>query len=244
MPPPPLNIGVSELPEEEQVLPVEKFLRPYESNDTYAPVPVARQKFYIHKLQYRAGDCVLGQIQQIGQSMQNTTSNNELLAAINTIQWLQCAKALVITATPEVIDKIREIIEQLDTPLRQVYIEMLILQTTVDDSLQYGVDWGSRFGGGNQAGSMGFQEGPSTLQSTLDSTGVSDLGQQRPNPVPGLAVPFNNALIPDPRNLAKNTGFSLGVIGQNIIHRGLGLQFNSIGALVSALHNLLGPISS
>ncbi|MCE5318973.1 MAG: type III secretion protein [Parachlamydia sp.] len=233
--PPPLNIGVTEDYEEEHI-PVEKFLRPFDANEV-APVPAGRMKFYIHKLQYRTGDCVLGQLQQIGQSLQATTTNTELLAAINTIQWLQCAKALVITATPEVIDKIRILIEQLDTPLRQVFIEMLILQTTVDDSFHFGVDWGTRFGGGNQAGSMGFQEGASTLQGSLDSTGVTDLGGQFPNPTPNLVTPFNNALIPDPRNLAKANGFHLGVMGQHIIHKGLGLQFNSIGALVTAIHD-------
>lgn len=233
--PPPLGIGVTEVYEEEHI-PVEKFLRPFDANEV-APVPVGRMKFYIHNLQYRTGDCVLGQLQQIGASLQATTSNTELLAAINTIQWLQCAKALVITATPDVLDKIRILIEQLDTPLRQVFIEMLILQTTVDDSMHFGVNWGVRFGGGNQAGSMGFQEGASPLQGSLDSTGVTDLGGQFPNPTPNLITPFNNALIPDPRNLAKTTGFNLGVLGQHIVHKGLGLQFNSIGALVEAIHD-------
>ncbi len=231
----PLGIGFTE--EEEEVPGVEKLRRPLQTNDLYTPVPVDRQKFYIHKLQYRTGDVVLGQLQQIATSLQNTTTNIELLAAINTIQWLQDAKALVITATPENIDKIREIIDQLDIPLRQVFIEMLILQTSLDDSLHYGVNWGSRFGGGNQAGSMGFQEGASTLQGSLDSTGVSDLGGQAPNPTPSLITPFNNALIPDPRNLAKSDGFRLGVMGQHIIHRALGLEFNSIGALISAVHD-------
>ena len=69
-----------------------------------------------------------GQVQQIGTSLQNTTNNAEFLATINTAQWLQGAKAIVITGTPENIEKVRELIEQLDTPLRQVYIEMLILQ--------------------------------------------------------------------------------------------------------------------
>lgn len=233
--PPPLNIGVTEGYEEEHI-PVEKFLRPFDANEV-APVPVGRMKFYIHKLQYRTGDCVLGQLQQIGASLQATTTNTELLAAINTIQWLQCAKALVITATPEVLEKIRILIEQLDTPLRQVFIEMLILQTTVDDSMHFGVDWGVRFGGGNQAGSMGFQEGASPLQGSMDSTGVTDLGGQFPNPTSTLVTPFNNALVPDPRNLAKTTGFNLGVLGQHIVHKGLGLQFNSIGALVKAIHD-------
>ena len=237
-PPPPLRIGVTN--EEDDEIPVEKLRRHVETNENFIPIPINRIKFYIHKLQYRTGDIILGQIQQIGLSLQNTVDNADFLATINTIQWLQGSRALVITGTPENIDKVRELIEQLDLPLRQVFIEMLILQTTVDDSLNYGVDFGQRFGGGNQAGSVGFQAGASTLQGALDSTGVTGLGGIVPNNVPGTTTttPFNNVLVPDPRNLAKATGFSLGILGQNITHKGLGLQFNSIGALVTAIHDI------
>lgn len=231
--PVPLQVGLPEIEEEAEPR-VEKLLRPVQTNETI-PVPVARQKFYIHNLQYRTGDAILGQIQQIGASMQNVAAYTELLATINTMQWLQAAKALVVTGTPENIDKVRELIEQLDIPLRQVFIEMLILQTTVDDSLHYGVNWGVRFGGGNQAGSMGFQEGASTLQGSLDSTGVTGLGTAIPRTI--TTPPFNQVLVPDPRNLAKDTGFKLGIMGQHIIHKGLGLEFSSIGALVSAIHD-------
>src|SRR5262249_39671036 len=106
--PPSLGIGVNE---EEESMAIEKLRRPLINNDLSTPAPVHRQKFYIHKLQYRAGDVILGQIQQIAASMQNTPQNIELLAAIGTMQWLQDAKSLVITATPLIIDKIRELIE-------------------------------------------------------------------------------------------------------------------------------------
>jgi type III secretion protein C len=197
-------------------------------------VPVNRNKFYIHKLQYRRGDVIVGQLQQIGASLQNYPGNDDLLATINTIQWLQDAKSLVFSGIPENLEKVKELVEEIDIPLRQVYIEMLILETSMDDSLNYAVNYANRFGGGNQAGSQGFLSGPSVIQGVMDSTGVTDLGSFAPNPP--TTVPFNNKLIPDPTGLAKNAGFSLGVIGQHIIHKGLGLEFNSIGALVTAVH--------
>jgi type III secretion protein C len=238
-PPPPWHVGVTEFTAEETVR-SETVRRNLPINTDYIPVPVNRAKFYIHKLQYRRGDVIAAQIQQIGTSMQNTRGNDELLETINTIQWLQDSKSLVFTGAPEYLNKVRELVEQIDIPLRQVYIEMLILDTSVDDSLNYAVNWANRFGGGNQAGSQGFTTGPSTLQGTMDSTGVTDLGTGVPNIPPGtnrsFLTPFNQKLVPDPTTLAKNTGFSLGVIGQNIIHKGLGIEFNSIGALVTALH--------
>lgn len=238
-PPAPWHVGVNEFTPQEAVHP-ETIRRNLPINTDYIPVPVNRAKFYIHKLQYRRGDVVLAQIQQIGMSLQNTRGNDELLETINTIQWLQDSKSLVFTGTPEYLEKIKELVEQVDLPLRQVYIEMLILDTTVDDSLNYAVNWANRFGGGHQAGSQGFTSGPSTLQGAMDSAGVTGLGSPVTNIPPGtdtnLLSPLNQRILPNPNNLARNTGFSLGVIGQNIIHKGLGIEFNSIGALVTALH--------
>jgi type III secretion protein C len=231
-PPAPWHVGVTEFPHQEVIYP-ETIKRDLPLNTDYIPVPVNRSKFYIHKLQYRAGDIVATQIQQIGTSLQNTKGNDELLEAINTIQWLQGSKSLVFTGAPEYLEKVRELVEQIDIPLRQVYIEMLVLNTTVNDSLNYAVNWANRFGGGNQAGSQGFNTGASPLQGVMDSTGVINLGNVIPNPP---TANFDQIIEPDPIPLALNSGFSLGVIGQNIIHKGLGLQFNSIGALVTAMH--------
>lgn len=237
--PAPWHVGVTEFEPEEAILP-QTIRRNIPLNPDYVPVPVNLAKFYIHKLQYRRGDVVLAQLQQIGSSLQFTKGNDELIEAINTVQWLQDVKSLVITGTPLYLEKVRELVEQIDIPLRQVYIEMLILDTTVDDSLNFAVNWASRFGGGNQAGSQGFTSGASPLQGAMDSTGVTGLGGSRPNISPNVdpntLLPFNDRKVPDPRTLAKQAGFSLGVIGQNIIHKGLGIEFNSIGALVTALH--------
>lgn len=238
--PAPWRVGITEFPQEE-IIPTERLLRRVHTNPDFVPVPVNRSKFYIHKLQYRFGDSVQAQLQQIASSMSNCKGNDDLIAAINSVQWLVDSKSLVFCGTPENLDKVRELVEQVDLPLRQVFIEMLLLNTTVDDSLNFAVNYATRFGGGNQAGSQGFLSGASPLQGVMDSTGVNDLGGTVPNFFPTSnstnTLPYNNVLVPDPTTLAKQTGFSLGVIGQKIIHKGLGIEFNSIGALVTALHD-------
>jgi len=235
LPPPPNHVGVTEFPPRVLPIPTEKFPFQVDLNPDFIAKPVKECKFYIYKLKYRRGDLMLVALQQVAASFQICPGNDDFLAALSTVQWLQDNKSLVFSGTPEALDKIRNLLEEIDIPLRQVYIEMLILQTTLDDSLNYSVNYATRFGGGGMAGSQGFQTGASPLQTTMDTTGVTDLGIARPNPGTS-AVPFNNALIPDPTNLAKNEGFNLGIIGQHIIHKGLGLRFNSIGALVQAVH--------
>lgn len=235
MPPPPNRVGITQFPPRVLPIPTETFPFQVDVNQEFIARPVRQIKFYIYKIKYRRGDLLTAAMQQVAASLQLSTGNEDFLASINTVQWLQDLKALVFSGTPETLDKIRDLLEELDIPLRQVFIEMLILETTVDDALLFSVNWGTRFGGGGMAGSQGFQTGASPLQGALDTTGVTGLGGIRPNPGT-TAVPFNNALIPDPTNLAKSEGFNLGIIGEHIIHKGLGLRFNSIGALVKALH--------
>lgn len=176
---------------------------------------IDRTRFYIHKLQYRRGGDIVNALQQIGASLQGEDgANKDLAFAIQNTQWLETSNSLVITGTEVSILKVRELIDELDIPLRQVFIEMLILETTVDDSLEYGVDFGTRSGGGNTATSQAFLGGASSLVGALDTTGVG--------------------LIPTAVSMARVPGFNMGIIGQRITHNGT--QFASLGALVRTLH--------
>lgn len=176
---------------------------------------VESTKFFIKKLEYQKGDKLVESLKRIADSLIATgVQNTSLITTINSIQWLESTNSLVYTGTEESIIKVTQLIEEVDIPLQQVLIEVLILETTIDDSINFGVDWGARFSGDDAAGSEAFLSGNSPLVAALDS-----------------AVPNNplNAGV-----LARTQGFHLGVIGRNI--RCGGVSFNSIGALVSALH--------
>ncbi|MBS4168172.1 secretin N-terminal domain-containing protein [Parachlamydia sp. AcF125] len=181
---------------------------------------IERTKFFIHKLQYRKGADIQQALSLIGASLDRRgQSNEDLVATINTVQWLESSNSLIFTGTVDAIRKLEELIGELDTPLRQVFIEMLILDTTLDDSLQYGVNWGTRFGDENVSGSQAFLSDASTLPGALDTSGIRS----------------GALLSPNASSLARVSGFNLGVIGQSV---SLGkLTFNSIGALVKAIHD-------
>ncbi len=59
--------------------------------------------------------------------------------------------ALVIQAKPSDYRTIEAAIQKLDITPLQVLIEATILEVTLNDTLQYGVEWYFKFGGGNQA---------------------------------------------------------------------------------------------
>src|SRR5690606_33500802 len=109
-------------------------------------------------------------------------------------------------------------INEIDTPLRQVFIEMLILETSLADSLTYGVNWGSRFFNGYTSGSQAFISNANPLAGALDT-----------------GDPIRNFDgFPDASVLSRTDGYTLGIIGRTLTSNGV--EFASIGALVKAVH--------
>ncbi len=191
-----------------------------------------KTQFYIYKLKYRKGDSVEPSLRQIADTiLQNERGNEDLISALRSVQWITPTNSLVFSGTQEALDKVSVLVGELDAPMRQVFIEMLIMETSLDDSLEYGVSYITDFGGDNAAGAQSFFTDPNTplINVMKKTTGVTGLG------LPESSTPLISPIVPDARNLIQNTGLNLGIIGQKITH--CGTEFGSIGALVHALHD-------
>ena len=177
---------------------------------------IERTQFSIYKLQYRKGEQIARALGRIAESLATSSArtNADLLAAINSVQWIESTNSLIFTGTSDSIVKMKELIVEIDAPLRQVLLEMLILETDITDSLNFSTNVASKFGGGNTAGAEAFLSGASTLPGGISTSGVG--------------------LLPDaaPQTIGV-TGFVLGIIGQTITHNGT--EFATLGALVKAL---------
>lgn len=194
---------------------------------------IERTLFFIHRLRYRKGDNIEIALRKIANSLQVMgTANIDLISAINSIQWIESSNALIFTGTGIALEKVRELILEVDVPLRQVFIEMLILRTTITDSLSYSVDWIDRFGGGSTTGEEGFVAiprgagDPSVDGFIAGSESIFSGGSVCP---PVQACP-----LPVATNLLNAGGFVAGVIGTHLTHNGT--RFSTIGALVKAIH--------
>lgn len=180
---------------------------------------IDRTKFFIHKLQFRRGEEIVTALENIAVSLQTQgNANADLISTIQSAQWLEVSNSLIITGIDTSIQKVKELVEEIDSPLRQVLIEMLILETTIDDSLTYGVSWATKSGGGNTATAQAFVGGASPLISALASTGITD----------------GDLGTPDATPILPTLGYNLGIIGQRLTHNGT--QFASLGAMVQAVH--------
>lgn len=183
---------------------------------------IERTQFSIFKLHYRQGDEIQLALARIGESLALASAQNnaDLIAAIESVQWLEASNSLILTGTGEAIAKLQEFIGEIDLPLRQVFIEMLVLDTSIEDSLDYSVNFGTRLRENGLFAAEGFlsNNAPTALTLGLDQSQLA-----------------TTIAKPDPGVLAKTIGFNLGIVGQHITHGGL--QFNSIGALIKAIRN-------
>ncbi|MDP1835214.1 MAG: secretin N-terminal domain-containing protein [Chlamydiales bacterium] len=196
---------------------------------------LAQTKFYIHKLQYRQGDQLQDALTRIGDSLRlSEKASIDLINAINSIQWIESSNSLIVTGTPDALARVRELIEEVDLPLRQVFLEMLILDTSITDSLTYAVDITSNFKGQQVGAAQGFSGGqPSASGAATPLIGAVDLASA--SSTTDGATSATEALINAATLAAVSTpGYNLGIIGRRILKGGQ--FFNTMGALVQAVH--------
>lgn len=194
---------------------------------------IERTLFFIYKLRYRKGDNIEIALRKIANSLQLMgTANADLISAITSSQWIESSNALIFTGTAGALEKVRELILEVDVPLRQVFIEMLILDTTIGDSLNYTVDWVNRFGGGTTTGEEGFIFNPTT-GSPSEFNFLSRAETILPNST-GTCPPVPACPLPVATGLLSSGGFAAGIIGTHLTHNGT--RFSTIGALVKAIH--------
>lgn len=192
--------------------------------------------FLIYKLQYHKGNEIQSALKEVAVSLSKSgvTSNKNLIDAIDSLQWIQVTNSILGTGDPDVLNKLKDLIENLDVPLRQVFIEVLVIETDLYNSQNFGLQWGTQLqylnktvgamgnfpiGAGNTSG-LGNQATSATNSVASNIGGVTGSAPPVQGGTSTNGVPFQ-------------TGFDLGVIGDLIFHKGK--SFLSLGGLVNAL---------
>lgn len=177
--------------------------------------------FLVYKLQYHKGDEIKNALKQIATDLggSQSTVKTELVNAINSIQWIQMTNTLICSGHNKIVERVKELIRSLDVPLKQVFIEILVIETTLTNLLNFGLDWGSKFKYNDTIGGIGNFQPIASGASTPTFTNAMDK--------------VSNTVLPKATDVPFRSGFDLGVIGDIIRHNGK--AFLSLGSLVSAL---------
>ncbi len=182
--------------------------------------------FLVYKLQYHKGDEIQNALKQIATDIKSAqgeaATKFKLVKSIEAIQWIQVTNSLLCSGDKETLLKLKELISNLDVPLKQVFIEVLVIQTTLSNALTFGLDWASK-----------FQYKDKAVMGMSNSAGVGT--DNSTSPFINTMNTINNTVKPTGNNLAFGTGFDLGIIGDILFHKGK--SFLSLGSLLTALQS-------
>ena len=211
---------------------------------------VESTKFYIHKLQYRRSSEVVKALKAIATSLRASGKKNnvqsDLVTTLNTLQIMEESNSIVLTGTAATLEKAKTLIAEIDVPVRQVLIEVLVLDTTITNALTFGVEWGAKLQRRNLAVEGGFfpTNTPSAISGSTDVlTGLADVTQV---PVPPATPPAPHASFPaSVFDLTPNDiigphalpapGFTTGSIGRKVVFNGHG--FFTMAGLINAIRS-------
>ncbi len=180
------------------------------------PLNPEPREFLIHKLQYQQGGDVETALRKIAHDLQSQPNAPlQLLRAIQSLQWVKTTNTLLASSDEMTLAALKKLIQGLDVPLKQVFIEVLVIETDVRNSMEFGLEWA---GGGKWDNRLGFGVGNTPPRSLFGKT------------VQGIS-PFSPPSGFD--QIPLGGGLNLGVIGNIILHKGK--SYLSLGSLVSAL---------
>lgn len=202
-------------------------LKRFDNPDAVAPEPsdIATIKdtgFLLYKVQNISGNQLVSALRSIGRDVgrsKGTSKNEALVDAISSVQWIEATNSLLATGEDSVLKSVKQLMQSLDRPLKQVFIEILVLESTTSSELDFGLNWQSQgrvhdrfsWGTGNYAPSSNNPAIPFAKNLTSITGSRTPQGQDIP-PLPG--------------------GF-LGIIGDLIFHKGK--TYASLGSLLNAL---------
>ena len=177
--------------------------------------PIDSSNFFIYKLEYQDGEEIRTSLEGTAEGLGGDVEPG-LKRSLENVKYLPSSNSILVSGTRDVLKKIRVLISNMDVPIRQVFIEMLIVETTINNALDFGVEWGGhmkRDGVALNSGA-GFYPQGSTLGTSLQSLATTE------------------SLVPT--SMPSTTGgFNLGIIGRVLTHNEE--IFTSLGALVRAI---------
>ncbi len=179
----------------------------------------SKPNFLVYKLQYHDGNEIEETVRKIAVDLATKpTTSPSYLNVLKSVQWIKATNSLVCSGDEESLKNVKELLKNLDVPLRQVFIEILVIETDARNSSDFGLQWAA---GGRYKDSIGMGMGnfpPS----------------QNPNPFALTFQNINGGTPPTgPQQIPLGNGFDMGVIGDLLFHKGH--SFVSLASLVSAL---------
>ena len=182
---------------------------------------------YVHYLKYSKAEDLVKVLQGVSDSISSetkpATSKSRSSKKRNvSIEAHESTNALVITAQPDMLRSLKEVIRQLDKRRAQVLVEAIIVEVYETDGVSLGVQWYNEAGGFTQ-----FTNGPASISSIA-------AGAKAAEGVPGSTIIKENGdtIVNEPTN--GDYSILAQVLG-NVSGMMFGIAKNDWGAIVQAV---------
>lgn len=111
----------------------------------------AEGDYTLYKLQYHLGSEIISALKGA-----DFASSPDVEKAIQALQWIESTNAILLSGKKEAVKKILTIIQDLDKQQKQVFIEVLVVETNVKNGLDFGLEWAAD---GEVKNKIGFAAG-------------------------------------------------------------------------------------
>jgi len=175
--------------------------------------------FLNYKIQFHNGSDIVEALKAIGQDLKSGKDGKTqtLMEAIQSVQWIPVTNSLIASGEPKILTKVKELIESIDQPLKQVFIEVLVLETHITDLLDFGLRWANH-GAYNDQLAWGLGNFP-------QNDGASSFAAAIPK--------INGKVGPKGSDIPVVDAGYLGVIGDIITFKGN--AYATLGSLLTAI---------
>ena len=117
-------------------------IKKIDKEKAHLPVPSTEVTFHTHKLRYHSGEEIMPLLKEATGALQMSLKSDALLKqAIHTIQWVKTSNSLFFSSDKTTKERLTALIEKLDIPLKQVYVEVLVIETDMNKEGDFGVSW-------------------------------------------------------------------------------------------------------
>lgn len=173
----------------------------------------APKVFYLNNANAEDVEAVLNKLTGI----ENPTGDKAKKSTVkSSVASDKATNSIIVFGDPDLYTKVEDLIQKLDKPRLQVYVEALILETSLDSGNKFGVEWLAGGGSSSQAGTIGY---------------VNENG--------GL-VNFQSPVLDgnSPNFGALAGGFNLGILGNMVTYEGI--KFPTLGILANFVKTASG----
>ncbi len=206
---------------------------------------IANSTLYMYKLKYHQGGDIAQALRSMGSNLQSQgVSSVELISTLYAIEYIDVNNSIVVSGTEDAVKKVIGLLNELDAAPKQVFLEVLIIDTELQNSLDFGVQWIAL---GDEQNKLAYASGllansppnPNLQGGTTTNPGARYVATQG-TPPPLIPNPGRDVPLPVPSSLTgfsslanATEAFGLGIVGNIIRHNGQ--SFLTLGALVTAL---------